>query len=263
MIQGRAFSASDIAGGPHVLVANQAAVRQYFHGASPLAHHVSMLCGESSEFEVVGVAKDVKFNNPLQDPPAMFYYLLSQSDQMVNQPIRILEVRGAGQNLDPYRIRLLIESTSGAVAVQHSELMTTLINRSIALTQFVAWLAGFFGILGLLLAGVGLYGLIAHSVRQRTSEIGVRMAMGAQRSDILWMVFRDAMKLVGIGIGSGLVLSVAATQILGNQLFGVAKFDFVTTVSATVLQILVAGIAAHLPAWRASRVDPIVSLRYE
>jgi ABC-type antimicrobial peptide transport system permease subunit len=141
--------------------------------------------------------------------------------------------------------------------------MITLIDRAIELPQFVARLAGFFGVLGLLLAGVGLYGLIAHSVRQRTSEIGIRMALGAQRSDILWMVLRDAMTLAGIGIATGLVLSLAATQFLGSQLFGVAGFDAVTAMFAIALQILVAGVATYLPAWRASRVDPIVSLRYE
>jgi predicted permease len=263
VMEGRGFNSSDIAGGPRVLVANQAAVRQYFHGTSPLTHHVTRLCGESSDFEVIGVAKDVRFNNPLQEPQPMLYYLLSQSDQMVNHPIRILEVRGSGPGLDPYRIRRLIESTSGAVVIQHSESMITLIDRAIELPQFVARLAGFFGVLGLLLAGVGLYGLIAHSVRQRTSEIGIRMALGAQRSDILWMVLRDAMTLAGIGIATGLVLSLAATQFLGSQLFGVAGFDAVTAMFAIALQILVAGVATYLPAWRASRVDPIVSLRYE
>jgi ABC-type antimicrobial peptide transport system permease subunit len=89
------------------------------------------------------------------------------------------------------------------------------------------------------------------------------MALGAQRSDILWMVLRDAMTLAGIGIATGLVLSLAATQFLGSQLFGVAGFDAVTAMFAIALQILVAGVATYLPAWRASRVDPIVSLRYE
>ncbi len=133
--------------------------------------------------------------------------------------------------------------------------------------RLIATLSSFFGVLALLLAGVGLYGLLAFGVVQRTGEMGVRMALGAQRWDVLWMVLREALSLVLIGVGLGLPAALAAARLAENQisglLFGLTTGDPVTIAAATGLLAAVAGVAAYLPARRASRVDPMVALRNE
>jgi len=133
--------------------------------------------------------------------------------------------------------------------------------------RLIATLASFFGALALLLAGVGLYGLLAFGVVQRTGEMGVRMALGAQRRDVLWMILREALSLVLIGVGLGVPVALAAARLAANQisglLFGLNAGDPVTIAAATGLLAAVAGVAAYLPARRASRVDPMVALRNE
>jgi ABC-type antimicrobial peptide transport system permease subunit len=118
-------------------------------------------------------------------------------------------------------------------------------------------------LLGLLLSCVGLYGIMAHAVVRRTNEIGIRMALGAERRDIIWMVLKESMLLVAVGLAVGLPASWAGAKLISNQLFGLKPSDPLTLLTAVTLMALVAALAGYLPARRASRVDPLVALRYE
>jgi ABC-type antimicrobial peptide transport system permease subunit len=129
--------------------------------------------------------------------------------------------------------------------------------------KLTARLSTFFGIVAMVLACIGLYGVLSYNVTRRTGEMGVRMALGAQRSGILQLVIRDALVVTAIGILVGLGAAWAATRVLGSMLFGLSPRDPVTMIGAAVVLIAVATLAAFIPAWRASRVDPMMALRYE
>ena len=129
--------------------------------------------------------------------------------------------------------------------------------------KLIAQLVSFFGLLGLLLSCVGLYGIMAHAVVRRTNEIGIRMALGAERRDIIWMVLKESLVLVAVGLAVGLPASWAAAQLISSQLFGLKPSDPLTLATAVVLLTSVAALAGYLPARKASRVNPLIALRYE
>jgi ABC-type antimicrobial peptide transport system permease subunit len=139
----------------------------------------------------------------------------------------------------------------------------TQIQNSLLRERLMATLSGFFGTLALLLACVGLYGILSYGVASRTSEIGLRMALGAQRSDVLWLVVREGLFLVLIGLAAGLPLVLIATQLVSTLLYGLSPADPASVGGAAVLMIVVAAGAAYFPARRATKVDPMVALRYE
>ena len=129
--------------------------------------------------------------------------------------------------------------------------------------RLIVQLVSFFGLLALVLACIGLYGVMANTVMRRTNEIGIRMALGAERPRILWMVLRETLVLVSIGIAIGIPAAIGAARLIASQLFGLTAADPLTVSAAAVVLIAVAALAGYLPARRASRVDPIVALRYE
>jgi len=141
--------------------------------------------------------------------------------------------------------------------------MNQFIGESLVVQRLIAHATGFFGVVALLLAAIGLYGLTSYLVTQRTSEIGIRIAMGADVRDVVWMMMRQAMTLVLIGSGIGLAVSILAGPLVGSQLFGLTVTDPVSLVGAASLLLSVAALAGYLPARRASRVDPMIALRYE
>jgi ABC-type antimicrobial peptide transport system permease subunit len=137
------------------------------------------------------------------------------------------------------------------------------IERSLRQERLLGQLTGFFGLLALLLASIGLYGVLAYSVSQRTGEIGIRMALGAPRLEVMWMVLRDAMGWVGVGVAIGLVVALGTGRLVSSLLFGLAPADPATILFATAALVLVASVAGYWPARRASRLDPVRALRYE
>ena len=263
VLQGRAFQAQDTADSTRVIIVNQTAASRFFSGQPPVGRQVKNLCGETGNFEVVGVVKDAKYENVMQASLPTFYYLLPQSQGVAGRPLRVFEIRGVSSIANVSSVRRVLESQMPGVSIRYASKLTDLIDQSLVIPKVVAYASGFFGFLALLLAAVGLYGLVAYAVRQRTAEIGVRMALGAKRSSILWLIQGSAMKLVGIGIAIGSILAFVATRMLMNRLFGLGSFDVLTIGGALGILIVVAWLAASLPSWRASRVEPIAALRYE
>jgi ABC-type antimicrobial peptide transport system permease subunit len=211
--------------------------------------------------EIVGVVQDAKYTNMRDEPPSTAYVPVSQR---VGLGSTYFEVRTAG---DP---PLLIPSVRRAVAeVDRSLALSAVktqdqqIDEALVQERLIARLASFFGTLALALAAIGLYGTMAYTVGRRTNEIGVRVALGASRKQILKMVLREAFALVLIGILLGLPLALAAGRLVASQLYGLKASDPLTLSAAIGLLVAVATLAAYLPARRASKVDPMVALRYE
>jgi ABC-type antimicrobial peptide transport system permease subunit len=170
-------------------------------------------------------------------------------------------------NLEPPQmfsaIRKSIQAVDGTLPIYELRTMNEQIDRSLVTERMIAMLSAVFGIIATVLATVGLYGVMAYTVTRRTREIGIRIALGAYRRDVIWMVMREVLLLVGVGAGIGVTAAVLLTRYVQAQLFGLTPNDPATVAMATAALIAVAALAGYLPALRASRVNPIRALRYE
>jgi len=160
-------------------------------------------------------------------------------------------------------VRQVIRNVDNNVPILAFTTLAEEVNNSLAQERLVADLSSFFGLLALILASVGLYGVMTYTVSRRTGEIGIRMALGARRPQVLWTVLRESLALVAIGVLIGIPLVVVFAHLVSSQLYGITKGDPLTVCVATVLQASTAAIASYIPAWRATKVDPMVALRYE
>jgi predicted permease len=245
---GRDFARSE----PHkVAIINEQIARKYFPGRNPVGVRIG------GGVEIIGVAASAKYRSIRDEIPDTLYLPLS------NERARTLHVRASGNPaaLAPL-LREEVRSLDRDLPVKIS-LFSDLASEQLARERLVAALAGCFGGLALLLAAIGLYGVLAYSVERRTREIGIRMSLGAQREAVLWMVLRDSMRMVAAGIAIGVPASVWLSRLVTRQLFGVAPGDVATTAAATLVLVVVAGIAGFVPARRAAEVDPMVALRHD
>jgi ABC-type antimicrobial peptide transport system permease subunit len=160
-------------------------------------------------------------------------------------------------------VRREVRNLDSAIPVTETVTMDQQLNNHISQERLIATLSGFFGVLALLLAAIGLYGLMAHTATRRTREIGIRMALGAQRTNVLWLILRDAVMLVLLGAVIGLPVAFGVTRFVTSFLYGLTARDPLTMAAATAVLALVTVVASFLPARRASKVDPMVALRYE
>jgi predicted permease len=259
IVKGRDFTLQDTKSSRRVVIVSEAFVNRYWPNQEALGKQLhSDLTHEW--FTVVGVARDIKFNS-LNETPAPFLYL---PQYQVYRPALIIVARTAG---DPLTLGKTVEK---AIHDLNPDLdvfgLTTLESR----TQFSSFapriagtLIGAFGLLALVLASVGIYGVTAYTTRQRTHEIGIRMALGASKDDILRLVLGHGLRLTFIGVGVGLAASFALTRYLSSLLLGVTSTDALTFSSVAILLCAVALFACFIPTRRAMRVDPIVALRYE
>ncbi len=267
LLRGRDFEWSEMSD-PHVAIVSRAFAHKYFTG-NPLGQRFSLMPGDKNPLmsaffewkEIIGEVSDVRDRgvSPYDNPPS-FYVPLGVS---MGGPIEVVARTAA----DPMPLVPAIERTMRAVnpiaQVSHIETVDEVLAQSSVEPRFNTLLLGSFGALGLLLAIVGVYGVISYAVVQRTHEIGVRMALGAQRGDILGMVLREGMLLAVLGVVLGVTGALAVTRVLRNMLFEITPNDPVTFAGVAVLLLLAAFLACWIPARRAMRVDPTVALRYE
>jgi putative ABC transport system permease protein len=263
--QGRQFSDADSASTNKVAIVNDAFAREHFAGRSPIGEHFFI---EDTSVEVVGVAGDVK-SEMGQPVPATTFIPAAQASYNTSKLFegwfpRIVVVRSSVDPLALERtVRDAIASVDPLVPVGTTRSMEQVLSHGLALQDFMMLLLSLFAGLALALASVGIYGVISFAVSQRTREIGVRMALGASRRDVLRMILGEGLKLVVAGAGIGIVAAFAATRLLTTMLYGVSPNDPVIFVSVVAVLLLVALAACYVPARRALRVDPIVALRYE
>jgi len=278
VLRGRAFSTADNEHADLVAVVNEGFVKRFFkRGEDPLDQHFGLDLPENAgTFRIVGVVRDAKFAGFALNRPArpMFYVPLAQNVNYKNELMKQLELRShfiggimlvtntpAGA-LEPLLRRTLAELDPN-LTITSVRTMQQQIDLSFDQERAVASLAGLFGIVALLLAAVGLYGVTAYTVAQRTNEIGIRMALGADRGKVLGLILRGAFQRVIVGLVVGLPLAVGAGRLISAQLYGVSSWDpLALGVAATALAIC-AFIAAIIPARRAASISPMNALRVE
>ncbi len=262
ILRGRGFTAQDDEDTPLVAVVNETFVRIYFGDEDPIGKRFGRGPDETGRIEIVGVVKDAKYDS-LREPAPRAYYMSYRQESFAWRAMTFQIRTAADPTSVIAAVRQAAREIDANLPLYNIKTLATQVDESLAQERLIGSVSGFFGLLALLLAAVGLYGIMAYAVNQRTHEIGVRMALGAQRGEVLRMVLRQGMKLVLIGAGLGLAVSFAATRIIANQLFGVTPTDPVTFIVAPVLLLAVAFAACFAPARRATKVDPLVALRFE
>jgi putative ABC transport system permease protein len=264
VLLGREFTARDTAGSPRVAIVNQAFARRYMEG-NPLGQRLTVSSYPRwLDFEVVGVVTDSIYESLRQAAPPTVYCPTVQREGTGTAGFgAVFELRIGGSLARAEReLRTTMQKMLPGSAVEVHALSEQ-VERAMVRERLMAALGTGFGILGLALAAVGLYGLLTYAVARRTNEIGIRLALGARRGDVLWMVMRRVLALMGIGVAIGIPVAWSAARFVSSMLFGLQGTDPWTLLAATAT-LVAAGIpAGFLPAWRASRVDPMVALRYE
>jgi len=261
VVLGRGFTPRDNDGAPLVAIVNETAVRKFFRGQNPIGRRFGSSVEDSGKLEVVGVLKDTKYNSLREPAPPTMYVPYTQG------PVRgamTFEVRTAADALRSIpAIRDAVRRIDPNMPILDVSTQMEQIDRRMMQERLFAQAYMLFGGLALVLASIGLFGLMSYSVARRTGEIGIRMALGAQRTDVLRLVMRESMSLVGLGVVIGLAAALAASRLVTTLLFGLAPTDPATMMAALTTMIAVSAIAGYLPARRASRVDPIAALHYE
>ncbi len=260
LLRGRDFLPTDIGTAQTVIIITKTAADHFFPGEEPIGKRVRF--GGHDGVEIIGVAADAKYESVREDTPRISYVSFEQSPQPVGE--RTVYLRTTGDPLPVINaLRREVQTLDSSLPIYGVKTFAEQKLESLAPERLLATLSSFFGALALLLASIGLYGVIASSVQRRTREIGIRMSLGATRSFILWMVLRNCLWLVGAGIAGGVVLSLVLSKLLTGLLFGVPPRDPIAIAASAIVLTIVAVLAGFIPARRASRVDPIIALRYE
>jgi predicted permease len=262
LLLGRTIGERDTAGAPKVVVVNKEFAREFLRGDNP----VGLRFGfgdpkEPTDIEIIGMVADSKFSDLHRDVPPTIYVPCFQSKRLGGIHF---EVRTAGEPRQmAASVRRAAQGMDPNLALYDVKSQMEQIDQSLFQERLFARLTGFFGLLAALLACIGVYGIMAFAASRRTREIGIRMALGAGRGEIMEMVLRETLLLVAIGVAAGIGVALEASRLVSTFLFGLKPNDPMTIVIAAVLMVAAAALAGHVPARRASRVQPMVALRYE
>jgi predicted permease len=260
VVAGRGFTERDTATSPKVVVINEAAGRKYFPGENPLGHHFGSSPETVADLEVVGVLRDAKYNSVRDEAPPTMYQPYLQT-RLFNATVEVRTAMAPAGAMTA--IREAVRQIDPNLPVTDVSTQIEQVEKRFQQEKLFAQAYALFGGVALLLASIGLFGLMSYSVARRTNEIGIRMALGAQRVDVLGLVMRESMLLVAIGVVAGLTLALLAARLVTTLLYGLPPRDPITMAAAVAVMAAVSALAGYLPARRASRVDPMVALHYE
>ena len=263
VLQGRAYTDRDNLNSPLVMIVNQKLADEEFSGENPIGKRITFGNTNNNQpvwFEIVGVVANVRSLELSEEPTAELYFATLQD----YWPAMSLVVRS---NVDSPNlsasVRQIVNEVDKSVPVSNVQMMDHVVSASITQPRFNLFLLGLFSTVAMLLSAAGIYGVTAYSVTQRTHELGIRIALGAQVGDVLKMILGQGMAVIGVGLVIGLAAAFALVRLLRSFLFGVGEKDPFTFVAITLLLLLVALLACYIPARRATRVDPLEALRYE
>jgi putative ABC transport system permease protein len=259
LLRGRGFTDADRSGTPRVALISESLAREYWPGEDPIGERISGPAKEEWE-TIVGVVADVKFDTLTSNNPTALYRPLLQGSIGV---MSVVAHTTADPDVFAANLRKIVASVDPDTPVDDIRTMEQLISTSVAQPRFTMLLLTIFATVALILGAVGIYGVIAYTVSQRTQEIGVRMALGASKEDVLRLVVRQGATLALIGVTIGLAAALATTRVLKNMLYGVSATDAATFTAVPLILMAVALLASYIPARRATRVDPVSALRAE
>jgi predicted permease len=272
LVAGRDFDDRDVRNEPldpkatdapyRVAIVNQSYAKQYFAGRDPVGRHIGfgMNPGTKTPIEIVGVVKDAKYTGVRDDIPRQVFFPFLEAELNGS----VIYVRALDQPDAAFRaIRQTVREMDPNIPIFNPRTLDHQIDQSLLNDRLIATLSSAFGLLATLLAVIGLYGVMAFTVTRRTREIGVRMALGAVQGDVIWLVMREVLVLVGSGVALGLVAVWWLSRVVSSQLYGMTANDPVTIVGAAAILGAVALLAGYIPARRATRVNPVLALRYE
>ena len=261
---GRDFDERDSLNSPKVAIVNESFARQFTNGANPIGARFWIEATPTEPqtlYEIVGLTRDAKYRDLREDFAPVFFRSMSQNSRAGEFTQLVLR-----SNSDPSAIlsgaKHAINEINPAIVVT-SAVFRSQVENSLLRERLMAMLSGFFGVLALLLACIGLYGMMSYSVAGRTNEIGIRMALGAKPRDVLWLILRETLVLVVAGVTAGLLAALFVTSLGSSLLFGLSPADPVSICVAVLVMLAVAAVAGYIPARRATKVDPMVALRYE
>jgi predicted permease len=263
VLQGRAYTDRDDQNAPRVMIVNQKLVRDIFPDENPIGKRITFGNVDNNQpvwWEIVGVVANVRSLELREEPAAELYFSLGQDywstmSLVVRSSVEPASLSGS--------LRQVVNEVDRSVPVSNVKTMDHIVSESITQPRFNLFLLGLFSTVAMLLSAAGIYGVTAYSVTQRTHELGIRLALGAQVSDVLKMILGQGMAVIGIGLVIGLAAAFALMRLLRSLLFGVGENDPLTFAAITLVLLLVALIACYIPARRATKVDPLVALRYE
>ena len=259
LLQGRGFTEQETkAEEKKTVIINESFARTYFPGEEPLGNRLIIDMGRPATCEIIGVTRDIKQFSLVSEPTPTMYL----PDINLGRPN--LVVRASGDPLAlTSAIRGAVQSIDKDQPIANVATMEEILSRSVGEPRFRTLLLGVFAALALVLAGVGIYGVMSYTVARRTHEIGIRMALGARPKDTMMLVVGQGLSLALIGVGVGLAGAFGLTRLLSSLLFGVSPTDSMTFVAIALLLTGVAAVACYIPARRATRVDPMLALRCE
>lgn len=262
ILRGRDFAPTDTGTSPYVVIVSEGFARKYFPNEDPIGKHITPGLDDGvhkkGPREIIAVVGDVKLHSLTTDAPPEFYLPLTQAG--IVSPSLAIRAAGDPAALIP-SVRAQLRSLDRNVPLYHVATLDDLVSDAASQPRFQMMLLSSFAVMALLLSAIGLYAVLSYMVAQRTNEMGLRMALGAQRGDLLALILHRGLLLAGIGVALGLAGSAVLTRFVASMLYGVRAFDPATYIAVTALLVAVSLLASMAPAWRASRVDPMKTLR--